>query len=88
MSELNSYYEAFRTGYWADPEEAHCPCHGSGWALSQVDTWHECPRHYQGQRHPEDERYEEEAPQLQEVPVVQPVILPPSTLFPDDDIPF
>ena len=53
MSELAAYYEAFRTGYWAEENETVCPCHGSGWALSEVDTWHECPVHFRGQPSPE-----------------------------------
>lgn len=55
MSEQQAYYEAFRTGYWADPDPAFCRCRGRGWALSEVDTWHQCHIHYKGQRHPEDE---------------------------------
>lgn len=53
MSELQSYYDTFRCGYWACENENDCPCHGSGWALSDVDTWHECPIHFHGQMHPE-----------------------------------
>lgn len=53
-SEHQAYYDAFRTGYWAHSDAASCPCRGMGWALSEVDTWHECPVHYKGQRHPED----------------------------------
>lgn len=54
MSELQGYYDAFRTNYWVrqDPEE--CPCRGHGWALSEVDTWHQCPRHFTTQPHPEE----------------------------------
>jgi len=40
------------------PEE--CPCGGSGWAVSQLDTWEQCPQHYTGQTHPEYAEYEEE----------------------------
>lgn len=76
---LQGYYDDFRTGYWADPDAAKCPCHGHGWALSDVDTWHECPCHYNGQPHPEDWDYEEVVPPKPVEPYV------PST---DDDIPF
>lgn len=31
-----------------------CRCGGSGWALSEVDTFHECPFHYEGQPNSED----------------------------------
>lgn len=54
-SEHDQYLASFQTGYWATEDEASCPCHGSGWALSEVDTWHECPVHFQGQTHPEAE---------------------------------
>jgi hypothetical protein len=53
MSELAAYYEAFRTGWWAMESADACPCHGSGWALSEVDTWHECRFHFAGQLHPD-----------------------------------
>lgn len=42
-----------------DPEQ--CLCRGSGWALSDVDTWHQCPIHYKNQRHPED--YHDDLPE-------------------------
>lgn len=62
MSELQQYYDDFRTGYWADPDPAHCRCRGSGYALSEVDTWHQCPYHFKpGQGHPEDDHYSEPA---------------------------
>lgn len=55
MSELQQYYDNFRTGYWAHPDPEKCKCRGSGYALSEVDTWHSCPEHYvPGQPHPED----------------------------------
>ena len=54
MSELQAYYDAFRTGYWAHPDARECRCGGSGWALSEVDTLHTCRYHYRGQPHPED----------------------------------
>ena len=34
---------------------SRCPCNGSGWFLSDYDTWHECGTHFQGQPHPEDD---------------------------------
>lgn len=60
-SELAAYYQDFRSGYWAHPNASECRCKGSGWALSEVDTWHPCPIHHiRGQCHPED-AIEEEA---------------------------
>jgi hypothetical protein len=59
MSELVQYYEAFSTrllhGEGLDAED--CRCHGGGWILSDVDTWHKCPDHHvAGQPHPEDDQ--------------------------------
>lgn len=55
MSELQRYYDSFKTGYWAHPEKDKCRCRGGGYALSEVDTWHECPYHHvPGQPHPEE----------------------------------
>ena len=58
MSEYQQYYEAF-TARLCSPEELtpdQCHCHGGGWILSDVDTWHKCPDHYvQGQKHPDDD---------------------------------
>jgi len=50
---LQSYYDAFKSGYWARSDAEVCPCRGCGWALSEVDTWHKCPIHYAGQPDPE-----------------------------------
>lgn len=44
---------------WADPNPRTCPCRGSGWLLSDFDTWHEC--HFHGRTpHPEDDEAVEE----------------------------
>ncbi len=58
MSELQSYAEEFQRAYWADEDPAQCGCRGNGWALSDVDTWHECPIHHCGQLHPEDSAFD------------------------------
>lgn len=52
-SELSLYYHNFCAGQWAHPNAAECACRGSGWACSELDTWHECKYHYRGQPHPE-----------------------------------
>ncbi|MBD3262027.1 MAG: hypothetical protein GF334_10255 [Candidatus Altiarchaeales archaeon] len=53
MSELQQYFDNFRT--WSHPDPEKCKCRGGGYALSEVDTWHPCPEHYvPGQPHPED----------------------------------
>jgi len=53
MSELQSHYEMMRSGCWASSDPEDCLCHGNGWALSEVDTWHKCPVHFRGQLSPE-----------------------------------
>jgi hypothetical protein len=58
MSELELYYRNFSMGQWAHSDASRCRCGGSGWALSEVDTWHTCPIHYTGQTHPECEEPE------------------------------
>jgi len=59
MSELQQYYEACKANQWVRKDETECGCKGSGWFLSQVDTFHSCPLHNTGQPHPE-ELYSEE----------------------------
>ena len=57
MSEQSNYYENYcLAGAFAREDADECGCRGSGWFLSEVDTWHECPAHHvAGQRHPDDE---------------------------------
>lgn len=45
---------AFDSGieFWAEIEEAFCPCQGTGWA-NRDSQWVECPMHFSGQLHPE-----------------------------------
>jgi len=38
---------------WAELDENHCPCQGTGWAQIDNDIWDECFIHYSGQLHPE-----------------------------------
>jgi len=52
---LQSYYNEFAANF-ADPDEKVCACRGSGWALSDLDTWHKCPYHCKANTpHPEDD---------------------------------
>jgi hypothetical protein len=44
---------AIEAGYHSHRDPARCECHGSGWILTDFDTWHECPLH-RGRPHPED----------------------------------
>jgi hypothetical protein len=39
---------------WALPNPGTCPCHGSGWLISDFDTFHRCGFHG-GPPHPEDQ---------------------------------
>ena len=57
---LQQYYQQFSTGHWADEDPSKCECRGSGWALSDVDTWHRCPVHYQGHDPPPEDDYNQE----------------------------
>jgi hypothetical protein len=59
----NFYYEteaqmhvgAIEAGWSSTEDPETCACHGGGWILSQLDSWHACPVHHvKGQRHPED----------------------------------
>lgn len=53
---LQAYYDNFATqpSRWSHSDSELCGCRGSGWFLSELDTWHECPIHHvEGQRHPE-----------------------------------
>jgi len=56
-SEASQYYDHFSTriqgGAFSNEDASLCDCHGCGWILSQLDTWHECPCH-PGKPHPED----------------------------------
>lgn len=38
---------------WAELEEEHCPCQGTGWAQMVDESWETCFIHYRGQLHPE-----------------------------------
>lgn len=94
MSELTQYYNEFAcAGVWASPETSECGCRGSGWFLSEVDTYHRCGFHYDGQPNNESSDEEVEAydawvaagrpPRVQAAP--QPVVPQPVA---DDEIPF
>ena len=69
-SEQAAYYSNFCAGYWAAENAAQCPCHGNGWALSEVDTWHKCPVHFKGQPHPEDDHAFDDPIEVNEVDTV------------------
>jgi len=52
-NQLAEEYRWMNTGAWAMPKPEDCPCHGSGWCLSDLDTWHRCPVHVGG-LHPDE----------------------------------
>jgi hypothetical protein len=88
---LQDYYNSFSEGYWADPDKKVCGCRGSGYALSDVDTWHKCPYHCTPTtRHPEDDYGDDDyIPTTEELIAVE-VAVPVSKYKPltDDQIPF
>jgi hypothetical protein len=60
---LQAEFDEFCRGYWADPDPKQCRCRGSGYALSDLDTWHQCPYHWTKQtRHPEEDWGDEPNP--------------------------
>lgn len=42
ISEHQAHYDMMNTGCWAVRDAKECPCHGHGYALSEVDTWGGC----------------------------------------------
>lgn len=85
---LQAYYDMFNSGCWATSNASDCPCHGHGWALSDVDTWHQCPVHFNGQRHPEDDRDDEPCDVVALSPAPMFMTLPAPAPDFSDDIPF
>lgn len=91
MSEYEQYYEACERGMFSDPDKQYCGCKGAGWFLSQVDTWHKCPEHYDGSPDPESQQdYDDDGSAAVEIaPVsVEPPAPPLETTEIDDEIPF
>lgn len=43
---LQSLYNELESGGWSDINPFICECKGSGWLLSDLDTWHKCNTHY------------------------------------------
>lgn len=87
-SEYEIYYSEFvQPKVWAHPDPDLCGCRGSGWWLSEVDTWEHCPHHGKGVPHPEEYiPTEEELAAIPDLEQEDPTAIPPS--FGDDDIPF
>lgn len=55
MNHVADFLNQLDTAVWNDIDPAKCPCRGSGWLLSDYDTWHRCRTHGIGVPHPEDE---------------------------------
>ena len=41
---------------WNEINPHDCLCRGTGWMVSDWDTYHRCQTHHRGQPHPEDDR--------------------------------
>lgn len=56
---MNPFADEIRyleSGIWAEIDPEQCPCHGSGWCLSDLDVHHKCPIHgFEGLAHPEND---------------------------------
>lgn len=51
---MKEEFDLFRECYWANHDPELCLCKGSGYALSDFDTWHVCPYHCTAtSKHPE-----------------------------------
>jgi len=55
---MQNEFNYMQSGMWAERNPLICPCKGTGWTLSDLDTWHECPVHKHGRPHPEVEMLE------------------------------
>lgn len=66
MSEIGNYVsEYINTGAWSHPNPKKCGCRGSGWWLSELDSWHLCRFHgkdVNGKQipHPDDDCWQDE----------------------------
>jgi hypothetical protein len=54
------FHEVACGSAWVDEDEAACGCRGSGWWLSELDTFHKCPLHAPDAPHPLDEEVPED----------------------------
>jgi len=51
----NQVWQELNLNAWADPNPFICLCRGSGWLLSDLDSWHKCPWHGENVPHPEED---------------------------------
>jgi len=63
----NSIWQNLNLASWADPNPFACLCRGTGWFLSDFDSWHQCPWHGENVPHPEENNqdYDSEAHRLE-----------------------
>jgi hypothetical protein len=85
-SEHEIYYQEVACGAaWVDEDPDACGCKGSGYWLSELDTWHKCRLHAPDAVHPEYEYCLEEMEE-------QEIVIPAEDSIPDvideSDIPF
>lgn len=58
---LQSEYNYMESSQWSDIDPTICACKGSGWVLSDLDTWHKCSSHFNKELgHPEENDYFDE----------------------------
>ena len=55
MNAMQAEFQGWERGGWEHPAPSKCPCKGTGWALSNLDTWHKCQVHGFGTQHPEND---------------------------------
>lgn len=71
---------AAQIAYDCRPDASECWCRGSGWVLSNWDSFHRCPYHYDGQPHPEESEPEYDS--------AEPCDCAECAATDDDDLPF
>ena len=88
---MNAMREEFRyleSGQWAEEDPKECPCNGSGWLLSDLDTWHRCPTHGKGKPCPDDDHPEPEFDvEMEKVKLIR-VLNGMADSLDDSDVPF
>lgn len=61
QSEAQMHTQAIEAGWSSTEDPETCACRGTGYILSQLDTFHECRIHFvKGQPHPEDDENEDD----------------------------
>jgi len=89
-SEHEIYYREVACGSaWCDEDADRCGCKGSGWWLSELDTWHKCPLHAPNAEHPEYMQYDQMLIDAQyEADCFDPRVPSVPEVIDENDIPF